>query len=112
MKFAHGAFEATYGARPSWQGKDWKALQNLLASNKSLDLAELQARWQNYLSSTEAFTLKQGGSLAYFCCHADAFITGPIFEKGKSNGNTKPTVGEAMRTTLDAFRQLESGKAN
>lgn len=112
MKFAHGAFEAKYGSKPSWQGKDWKALKGLLASNPSLGLEELQARWQNYLSSTEAFTVKQGGSLSYFCAHADSFIKGPIFEKGKTNGNTKPTVGDAMRTTLDAFRQLESGKAN
>lgn len=108
VDFAHGAFEAKYGTKPSWQGKDWKGLQNLLASNKSLGLLELQTRWQSYLDSTEAFTVKQGGSLAYFCAHADSFIAGPILAQRGSNGSAKPTVGDAMRTTLAGFRQLES----
>lgn len=92
VDFAHRTFEAKYGAKPSWQGKDWKGLQNLLASNKSLGSEELQARWQNYLASTEAFTVKQGGSLAYFCTHADSFITGPILaQKGGANGKQTGT---------------------
>lgn len=94
VEFAYAAFEAKHGRKPSWQGKNWKALQSLLASNKDLGLPELQTRWQNYLASTEAFTVKQGGSLAYFCSHADSFITGPIFErKGGPNGKL---TGEAL----------------
>ena len=92
--FAYREFEAKHGQKPSWQGKDWKALQNLLAGNKSLGLPELQTRWQSYLDSTEAFTVKQGGSLAFFCAHADSFITGPISER-KGGANAKLT-GEAL----------------
>jgi hypothetical protein len=107
LDFAYTAFEAKHGRKPVWQAKDWKSLKTVLAAAPDLGLPELQTRWQNYLASTEAFTVKQGGSLAYFCSHADSFIAGPIFEKGKSNGNAKPTIGDSQRTTLNAFRELE-----
>lgn len=101
VDFAHRTFEAKYAAKPSWQGKGWKGLHNLLASNKSLGSEELQTRWQNYLASTEAFTAKQGGSLAYFCTHADSFISGPILaQKGVANGKD---INAAIETTMRGF---------
>lgn len=68
--------------------KDFKGLKDLLAAAPSLGLDDLQARWQNYLNSTEKFTRDRGGSLAHFCKNADSFIQGPLFErtKGGSNG--------------------------
>jgi hypothetical protein len=87
------------GQKPSWGGKDFKALSVLLTSNKSLGLDELQRRFKNYLASTEPFTRKQGGSLAYFCTHVDSFLGGPIQatpQKGGSDG--KPRVDPQQRT--------------
>jgi len=88
VDFAYEAFEAKHGQKPTWTGKDFKALAAMLASNRSLDAAEMEKRFQNYLASTEAFTVKQGDSLAYFCAHPDSFLNGPIFEPRKvANGN-------------------------
>jgi hypothetical protein len=91
LEFAFGAFEQKHGQKPTWGGKDYKALARMLASNKSMDTAELERRFRNYLGSTEAFTKKQGDSLAYFCAHADSFLSGPMLEPRKAAANGKQT---------------------
>jgi hypothetical protein len=108
---ARAAFCAKYGVSPSWQGKDWKCLQNLLASNKTLSLDELQARWNNYLESTDTFTANQGGSLGYFCLHADVFISGPISYPTRGGQNGKTSLADAVETTLTSHVRFE-GTAN
>lgn len=114
VDFASKDFEAKHGQKPTWLGKDFKTLSLMLAKAPGLGLSELRSRWTNYMESTEAFTRKQGGSLAYFCSHVDAFMAGPICEKGTDNGNAKTSTSDNIRTTLEGFRQLESvsGKAN
>jgi hypothetical protein len=84
--FAYKSFQAKHGGEaPTWNGKDHQQLKNLLQGKpiEALPLEELKRRWENYVRSTESFTVKQGLSLAYFCTHFDAFISGPIAEKGK-----------------------------
>jgi hypothetical protein len=78
LDFAFGAFEAKHRQKPTWRDRDFKALSMMLASNRAIDAGELERRFGNYLGSTEPFTQKQGGSLAYFCDHVDSFLTGPI----------------------------------
>jgi hypothetical protein len=105
LDFAFGAFEAKHGQKPSWTGKDYKALSQLLAGNKGLGADELQRRFTNYLSSTEPFTQKQGDSLAYFCAHVDSFLAGPILEKHSAGGsNGKPSTSDNIQTTLATMR--------
>lgn len=87
VDFAYHSFEAKHRQPPAWAEKDFKNLKALLKRNQAHALEELERRWTHYLSSTEAFTVKQGDSLAYFCSKFDAFISGPITEKGKPNGN-------------------------
>jgi uncharacterized protein YdaU (DUF1376 family) len=106
-RFAFGAFEAKYGRKPSWQKKDWKGLKNLLAAAPTLSVSELQTRWTDFLASTEAFTEKQGGSLAYFCSHADSFISGPLLERTKGGSNAKPSLVDAIETTLRSHVNAE-----
>ena len=86
--FAYKSFQLKHnGQPPTWTGKDQKQLQNLLRGKgmEGLPLQELKRRWENYARSTEGFTLKQGLSLAHFCTHLDAFISGPPAEKGKTD---------------------------
>jgi len=101
IEFATKSFESRFGQKPSWQGKDWKQLKNLLAAT-SAPQEEIQARWQHFLASTEAFTAKQGGSLAYFCTNFDAFINGPLVAPAKGTGHGKPTGDDLTRANLKA----------
>jgi hypothetical protein len=76
----------------------------MLASNKGLGAEELQSRFENYLASTESFTMKKGGSLAYFCQNVDSFLAGPLFERtqGGNNGNKKISADQRTRDNLAA----------
>lgn len=85
--FAFQSLTTKHGRKPLWQGKNQNGLKNLLKSQSadSLPLERLQAIWCNFLASTELFTVKQGGSLAYFCSNADKFSDGPILAGGEKN---------------------------
>ncbi len=100
--FSHAfeSYRAKHGRAPIWSGKDRNGLKSLLKgqSIKSLPLERLQTLWQSYLDSTEVFTVKQGGSLAYFCSNLDKFSDGPMLAgKGNSNGRD---INEAVATTM------------
>lgn len=108
--FAFDSYTSKHGRKPLWGGKDRNGLKTLLRNQSagSLPLERLQTLWRNFLDSTEPFTVKQGGSLAYFCSSIDKFSNGPILadpRKGANNG--KPTVSDNIRATLDAFRATE-----
>ena len=103
LDFAFKAFEQKTGYKPTWRSDHFKALSLMLSSNKSLDLRELQNRFRNYLSSTDAFIQKQGGSLRYFCTYTDSFLAGPVLaavQKGKEHD--KHSAGSSFETTLSS----------
>jgi hypothetical protein len=60
--------------------------------------------WQvhvaNFFGSTEVFTAKQGGSLAYFLGRFDTFSAGPILEKQSAGGANagKKLAGDDLTT--------------
>lgn len=93
--FAFESFAVKHGRKPLWQGKDRNGLKNLLKNQnpEDLPLEGLKTNWRNFLASTEAFTVRQGGSLAYFCSNVDKFSDGPILAAlGKGGTNGKPTA--------------------
>jgi hypothetical protein len=95
LAFAFESFAAKHGRKPLWQGKDLNGLKNLLKNHsaESVSLERLQANWQNFLDSTEPFTVKQGDSLCYFCSNVDKFSDGPILAAlGRGGTNGKPTA--------------------
>ena len=111
VKFAFEAFERKHRQKPTWGGKDYKSLSEMLANNKHLDVNELQERFGHYLASTEPFTRKQGGSLGYFCMHVDSFLDGPILANlGKRETNGNPNVSDNIRATLEAFRATDPNR--
>jgi hypothetical protein len=115
LAFAVGAFEQKHGQKPTWTGKDFKALSTMLASNRSLDADELQRRFRNYISSTETFTQKQGDSLAYFCARIDSFLAGPMLAvqgRGTANGNAKPSANDAAASFVQHFTEPKQGRSN
>jgi hypothetical protein len=108
VNFAFGVFEQKHGQKPTWTGRDFRALSVMLASNKSLDAAELERRFRSYLASTEAFTAKQGDSLAYFCTHPDSFLSGPVLEPRKAGNGGQTSSDLAIQNA----RALGLGRPN
>jgi len=100
VEFAHKTFEEKRKVKPSWLGKDFEHLRLLLKANASLDLTELERRWRNYLDSTEPFTLKQGGGLAYFADHCDSFADGPLLAIAPKGGTNGKDINAAVATTM------------
>jgi hypothetical protein len=80
------AFITHYGQPPTWNGRDHRALANLLRDKPDLPVDELRRRFGNFLASTEPYIAGQGGSLAFFCSNFDRFLLGPVDQRGGGNG--------------------------
>lgn len=104
VEFAFKAFEVDHGQKPTWGPKDYANLKALLGNNKTVALGELELRWTHYLGSTEPFTVKQGGSLAYFCAHFDSFMAGPILER--TGGKPDASALESRNLVAAGFPPL------
>lgn len=79
VNFAIEDFRARHGGQtPTWNGKDFRQLADLLGRNSDLQLDELKRRWTHYVSSPQQFIRDQGESLAFFCSRFDSFIDGPL----------------------------------
>jgi len=104
FQLAYESFTVKHGRKPLWLGKDRNGLKNLLKSQsaEALPFERLQTLWRNYLDSTEAFTVKQGSSLAYFCSNLDKFSDGPILAAPGKGTNGKDT-NSAVETTMRGF---------
>jgi hypothetical protein len=85
LEFAKAAFEAKHERSPTWAcfGKDGAALAAFLRRAQHVTLDSWQTHILNFFDSTEAFTRKQGGSLAYFVSRFDTFSCGPILERNE-----------------------------
>lgn len=120
LEFAKTSFEAKRGHPPTWDcfGKDGSALAAFLRRAAHVTLEIWQAHVLNFFDSTEAFTLKKGGSLAYFISQFDSFSSGPILEGGSSNGKQESfeerrqrksaeALGEVRRRASEVLREVE-----
>src|SRR6266446_1077309 len=88
LEFAKASFETKHKHPSTWDcfGKDGSALAAFLRRAPHVTLEVWQAHVLNYFDSTEAFTVKQGGGLAYFVRRFDTFSSGPILEKQAVGG--------------------------
>jgi hypothetical protein len=99
LEFAKTSFEAKHKRPPTWDcfGKDASLLAAFLRRAAYVTLDVWQIHVLNFFNSTEAFTLKQGGSLAYFVSRFDTFSSGPILEKQSVRGiNGKKLTGDDL----------------
>ena len=105
FSYAYESYRAKRQRAPIWTGKDKNALKNLLRGQnaEALPLDRLKALWEHFVASTEAFTLRQGDSLAYFCSNLDKFSDGPILAALGKGTNGKPDINEAVATTMRGF---------
>ncbi len=109
VDFAYKTFQEKRKVKPTWLGKDFEHLRVLLKANATLNTAELEKRWWNYLESTEPFTSKQGDSLGYFASRCDSFADGPILKPiGGSNGkSTLANIAEKNWAALGLDRPAD-----
>ncbi len=106
LEFAKSSFEAKHKHPPTWDcfGKDGSALAAFLRRAAHVTLEVWQAHVLNYFDSTEPFTVKQGGSLAYFVSRFDTF-SAPILEGG-SNGKLVTFAEQRSRQTATALNRV------
>jgi hypothetical protein len=106
LEFAKSAYTLKHGEPPTWDcfGKDGAALAAFLRRAPHITPEEWQTRLSHYFESTEAFTLKQGGSLSYFIQKFDAFASGPILERpGGNNGTGKLSASDLATRNAKAL---------
>jgi len=86
LEFAKASFETKHKLPPTWDcfGKDGSLLARFLRRAPHVTLEVWQTHLMNFFNSTEPFTVKQGGSLAYFLSRFDTFSSGPILEGGSN----------------------------
>ena len=117
LEFAKASFETKHSRPPTWDcfGKDGSVLAAFLRRAPHVTLEVWQAHITDFFNSTEAFTVKQGGSLAYFISKFDAFASGPILEGG-SNGKVtsfserrSQKAASAINTVLGRFEKASGG---
>jgi hypothetical protein len=83
-EYAYQSFKRQFGQTPSWNGKDYGQLKNLLKKT-DITLDEFERRWDNFVSCRDEFIKKQRLSLAYFCSNFDRFIGERIPVQGGVN---------------------------
>ena len=103
LEFAKNSFKTKYNHPQTWDcfGKDGSELAAFLRRAPHVTLEVWQTHVLNFFDSTEEFTVKQGGSLAYFARRFDTFSSGPILEKqpvGGTNGSARKLTGDALTT--------------
>lgn len=112
LEFAKAAFETHHKRPPTWDcfGKDGAALSAFLRRASHVTAEVWRGHILNFFDSTEPFTLKQGGSLAYFVSGFDKFANGPILAAAlRGTGNGKPT---ATDLAIQNARALGLGRPN
>lgn len=103
IEFASEAYRTRFGQHPTWSGKDFRNVSDLLGRAPHLAAEELCRRFTNYLASTDPFITRNGYSLAIFCMRFDALCNGPIIQQGgKTSGNGKINADERTRNNLAA----------
>jgi len=105
LEFAKSTYTLKHDEPPTWDcfGKDGAALAAFLRRAPHVTPEEWQTRLAHYFESTEAFTLKQGGSLSYFVSRFDTFATGPIFEKPIGGTHGKQSASDLATRNAKAL---------
>lgn len=93
VEFATQAYATRFGQAPTWSGKDFKKLGDLLRRAPVATAEDLQHRFAFYLDSTDSFIVGNGHALWLFCSKYDALREGPIVQRGRGS-NGKPTVAD------------------
>jgi hypothetical protein len=110
LEFAKSAFKAKHSNPPTWDcfGRDGSALAAFLRRAPHITVEVWQAHTLNFFDSTEAFTVKQGGSLAYFISRFDTFGSGPILEKpvGGTNGKSESFAERNIRRAQEELSEV------
>ena len=84
-----GEWERRFGKKPPWDGRDNKALKDLLQARSDLTLAEVQQVWANYMGSTKKFYDDNGWPLRAFCQDFAGLSLHSVHDRGVNHGQTR-----------------------
>ncbi len=84
-----GEWEQRFGKKPPWDGRDNKALKELLQARSDLTLAEVQQVWANYMGSTKKFYDDNGWPLRAFCQDFAGLSLHSVHDRGVNHGQTR-----------------------
>ena len=85
-----GEWELRFEKKPPWDGRDSKALKELLQARPDLTLAEVQPVWKNYMASTKKFYDDNGWPLWVFCKDFAGLSLHPVHDRGGNHGPARP----------------------
>lgn len=88
-KWCAGEWKGRFGKKPPWDGRDSKALKELLEARPDLTLAEIQQVWANYMASTKSFYDDNGWPLWIFCKDFAGLSLHPIHDRGGNHGTRR-----------------------
>jgi hypothetical protein len=100
-----GEWELRFEKKPPWDGRDSKALKELLQARPDLTLAEVQPVWKNYMASSKKFYDDNGWPLWVFCKDFAGLSLHPVHDRGKNHGPAregKPNGSEKYRVGITA----------
>jgi len=84
-----GEWEKRFGKKPPWDGRDNKALKELLQARQDLTLSEVQQVWANYMASTKKFYDDNGWPLRAFCQDFAGLSLHEVHDRGGNHGQTR-----------------------
>lgn len=86
------AYKLRYGARPTWAGREAKALQVFLGAHPQISADEILRRYRNFLDSSDRYHSEKHGSLLHLLSSFDVFADGPLVafpQKGAINADQR-----------------------
>ena len=108
-KWCAREWEKRFDRKPPWDGRDSKALKELLEARPDLILAEIQQVWANYMASTKSYYDEKGWPLWVFCKDFAGLSLHPIHDRGGDHGTrtaTKTSGRGDADPRLARFRQV------
>jgi hypothetical protein len=104
-----GEWERRFGEKPPWDGRDNKALQELLQARPDLTLPRIQQVWANYAESSKTFYDDSGWPLWAFCKDFAGLSLHPVHDRGvkhaKSTASGKPNRFRGVERPASEFAQ-------
>ena len=97
-----GEWKRRFGRQPPWDGRDSRALRELLEALPDLRLTEVQQVWANYMASSKRFYDDTGWPLWAFCRDFGGLSLHPVHDRGRQ-GTAPAAKPNGQRASTGKF---------